>query len=43
MSAHVLMNLLNKLGKRDKRRSLSSVLSLIKISFEVRKGAKIRN
>ena len=28
MSAHVLLNLLNKLGKRDKRRGLPSILSL---------------
>ena len=28
MSAHVLLNLLNELGKRDKMRSLPSILSL---------------
>ena len=28
MSAHVLLNLLNELGKRDKMRGLPSVLSL---------------
>ena len=28
MSAHVLLNLLKELGKRDKMRSLSSMLSL---------------
>ena len=28
MSAHVLLNSLNKLGKRDKMRGLSSILSL---------------
>ena len=28
MSAHVLLDLLNELGKRDKRRDLSCVLSL---------------
>ena len=27
MSAHVLLNFLNKLGKRDKMRSLPSILS----------------
>ena len=27
MSAHVLLNLLNKLGKRDKMRGLPSILS----------------
>ena len=29
MSAHVLMNLLNKLGKRNKMRGLPSILSPI--------------
>ena len=35
MSAHVLLNFLNKLGKRDKMRRLSStsVLSLFRNSF----------
>ena len=28
MSAHVLLNLLNQLGKRDKMRGLPSILSL---------------
>ena len=28
MHAHVLLNLLNKLGKRDKMRGLPSILSL---------------
>ena len=28
MSAHVLLNLLNEFGKRDKSRGLSSILSL---------------
>ena len=28
MSAHVLLNLLNELGKRDKMQGLSSILSL---------------
>ena len=28
MSAHVLLNLLNEFGKRDKMRGLSSILSL---------------
>ena len=28
MSAHVLLNLLNELGNRDKMRGLSSILSL---------------
>ena len=33
MSAHVLLNLLNKLGKRDKMRGLSCVLSLFRNEF----------
>ena len=33
MSAHVLLNLLNKLEKRDKMRGLSSILSLIATSL----------
>ena len=30
MSAHVLLNLLTELGKRDKMRDLSSILSLFR-------------
>ena len=30
MSAHVLLNLLNKLGKRDNMRGLPSILSLFR-------------
>ena len=33
MSAHVLLNLLNKLRKRDKMRGLLSFLSLFSTSF----------
>ena len=33
MSAHVLLNLLNELGKRDKMRCLPSILSLIRNEF----------
>ena len=33
MSAHVLLNLLNKLGKSDKMRGLSSILSLFRNEF----------
>ena len=33
MSAHVLLNLLNELGKRDKMRGLPSILSLFGIKF----------
>ena len=33
MSAHVLLNLLNELGKRDKMRGLPSILSLFCMSL----------
>ena len=33
MSAHVLLNLLNELGKRDKMRGLPSILSLFCYQF----------
>ena len=33
MSAYVLMNLLNELGKRDKMRGLPSILSLFRNEF----------
>ena len=33
MSAHVLLNLLNELGKRDKMRGLPSILSLFPKEF----------
>ena len=33
LSDHVLLNLLNELGKRDKMRGLSSILSLFRNSF----------
>ena len=33
MSAHVLLNLLNELGKRDKMRGLPSILSLFRNVF----------
>ena len=33
MSAHVLLNLLKELEKRDKRRDLSSILSLFRNRF----------
>ena len=33
MSAHVLLNLLNELRKRDKMRDLPSILSLIRNEF----------
>ena len=34
MSAHVLLNLLNELGKRDKMRGLPSILYLFRNSFD---------
>ena len=34
MSAHVLLNLLNKLEKRDKMRGLPSILSLFRSVFD---------
>ena len=33
MSAHVLLNICNKFGKRDKMRGLSSILSLFHNEF----------
>ena len=33
MSSRVLLNLLNKLGKKDKMRGLSSILSLFRNEF----------
>ena len=34
MSVHVLLNLLNELGKRYKVRGLSSILSLLRYEFD---------
>ena len=34
MNTHVLLNLLNKLGKRDKKRGLPSILSLFRNKFD---------
>ena len=33
MSAHVLLNLLNEMGKRDQMRGLPSILSLLRNDF----------
>ena len=33
MSAHILLNLLNELGKRDQMRGLPSILSLFRNKF----------
>ena len=42
MSAHVLLNLLNKLGKRDKMRGLSSILSLFRNEFNKFNNTRVR-
>ena len=34
MSAYVLLNLLNELGKRNKMRGLSSILTLFRNEFD---------
>ena len=41
MSAHVLLNLLNELGKRDKMRGLPSILSLFRNEFN-KKSTNVR-
>ena len=42
MSAHVLLNLLNKLGKRDKMRGLPSILSLFRNKFNKFNNTRVR-
>ena len=42
MSAHVLLNLLNELGKRDKMRSLPSTLSLFRNEFNKLNNTRAR-
>ena len=42
MSAHVLLNLLNELGKRDKMRGLPSILSLFRNEFNKSNNTKAR-
>ena len=42
MSAHVLLNLLNELGKRDKMRGLPSILSLFRNAFNKFNNTKTR-
>ena len=42
MSAHVLLNLLNKLGKRDKMRDLPSILSLFRNEFNIFNNTRAR-
>ena len=43
MSAHVLLNLLNELGKRDKMRGLPSILSLFRNEFNKFNNTRARN
>ena len=42
MGAHVLLNLLNELGKRDKMRGLPSILSLFRNEFNKFNNTKAR-
>ena len=42
MSAHVILNLLNELGKRDKMRGLTSILSLFHNEFNKFNNTKAR-
>ena len=42
MRAHVLLNLLNELGKRDKIRGLPSILSLFRNEFKKSNNTKAR-
>ena len=42
MSAHVLLNLLNELGKRDKMRGLPSILSLFRNEFNKSNNTRAR-
>ena len=42
MSAHVLLNLLNELRKRDKTRGLPSILSLFRNKFNKFNNTRVR-
>ena len=42
MSAHVLLNLLNELGKKDKMRGLPSILSLFRNEFNKFNNTRVR-
>ena len=42
MSTHVLLNLLNELGKRDKMRGLPSILSLFRNEFNKFNNTRMR-
>ena len=43
MSAHVLLNVLNELGKRDKMRGLSSILSLFRNELNIFNNTRARS
>ena len=43
MSAHVLLNVLNELGKRDKMRGLPSISSLFRNEFDEFNNTRARN
>ena len=43
MSAHILLNLLNELGKRDKMRGLPSILSLFRNKFNKFNNTRAEN
>ena len=42
MSAHVLLNLLDELGKKDKMRALPSILSLFRNEFDKFNYTRVR-
>ena len=42
MSAHVLLNLLNELGKRDKMMGMLSILSLFRNEFNKFTNTRVR-
>ena len=42
MSAHVLLNLLNQLGKKDKMRGLPSILSIFRNEFNKFNNTRVR-
>ena len=42
MSAHVLLNLLNELGKRNKMRGLPNILSLFRNEFNTFNNSRAR-
>ena len=42
MSAHVLSNILNELGKKDKMRGLPSILSLFRNEFNIFNNTRAR-